>query len=212
VPPGITSDLKAARNIASQVAGGVAAAASGVQQGVESIARVPLAAVAAAPRQLGVITEAVREQFFTRNVPFGSIIYQEARKNDLPPELVAAVVQQESKFSPTARSGAGAIGLMQLIPKTGRWLGARDLTNPAQNIQAGAKYLRYLHDRFGGDAEKAIAAYNAGEGNVRRFNGIPPFRETRDYVARVKSFQQDYASRADRHTVDLAAAAAPMTP
>ena len=200
---GFTGDLKAAQNIAAQVAGGVAAAATGVQKGVESVAMAPLSTVAEAPKQLTVITESIKEQFFARNVPFGSIIYHEAKKNDLPPELVAAVVQQESKFKPTARSGAGAVGLMQLVPKTGRWLGARDLTNPVQNIQAGAKYLRYLHDRFDGNTEQAIAAYNAGEGNVRRFHGVPPFRETRDYVARVKSFQQAYASQVDSQTAEL---------
>lgn len=203
---GIAGDLKAAQNIAAQVAGGVAAAATGVQQGVESVAKAPLATVAEAPKQLTAITDSVKEQFFAKNIPFGSIIYHEAKKNDLPPELVAAVVQQESKFKPTARSGAGAVGLMQLVPKTGRWLGARDLTNPVQNIQAGAKYLRYLHDRFDGNTEKAIAAYNAGEGNVRRFNGVPPFRETRNYVARVKSFQHDYASQVESQTADLGSA------
>ena len=86
---------------------------------------------------------------------------------------------------------------MQLVPSTGRWLGADNLNDPAQNIQAGAKYLRYLTDRFAGDQQKAIAAYNAGEGNVRRFNGIPPFKETRNYVERVRTFQQDLGARAD---------------
>ena len=105
------------------------------------------------------------------------------------PELVAAVVQAESRFKPTARSGAGAIGLMQLVPRTGRWMGARDLTNPAQNIAAGAKYLKYLNERFDGNETKIIAAYNAGEGNVKRFGGVPPFRETRNYVTKVKNYR-----------------------
>ena len=76
--------------IASQVAGGVAAAATGVQEGVENATRAPLSTVAEAPRQIGIITEKVKEQFFAKNVPFGSIIYREAKKNDLPPELLAA--------------------------------------------------------------------------------------------------------------------------
>ncbi len=108
------------------------------------------------------ITDQVREDFFHKEVPFGSVIYKEARKNNLRPELVAAVVQAESRFKPTARSGIGAIGLMQLVPRTGRWMGARDLTNPAQNIAAGAKYLKYLNERFDGNETKVIAAYNAG--------------------------------------------------
>lgn len=207
---GITSDLKAAQNIASEVAGGVAAAAKGVTAGVEQAARVPLAAVAAAPaviaqapQQIAQAADDVKAQFFAKEVPFGSLIYHEAKKNNLRPELVAAIVQQESKFKPTARSNMGAQGLMQLVPKTGRWMGATNLMNPAQNIMAGAKYLRYLHDQFNGNETKVIAAYNAGEGNVRRFGGIPPFRETQKYVTNVRNFQQQYAARAQSQTAEL---------
>ena len=144
----------------------------------------------------------MREDFFHKEVPFGSVIYKEAKKNDLRPELVAAVVQAESRFKPTARSGAGAIGLMQLVPRTGRWMGARDLTNPAQNIAAGAKYLKYLNERFDGNETKVIAAYNAGEGNVKRFDGVPPFRETRSYVQKVRGFEQDFQNRVDSRLAD----------
>ena len=149
------------------------------------------------------VADAVKEHFFRTEVPFGSIIYSEAKKNDLPPELVAAVVNTESKFKPTARSQRGAVGLMQLVPRTGKWMGARNLADPTQNIQAGTKYLRYLSDRFDGDQQKIIAAYNAGEGNVRRFNGVPPFRETRNYVSRVRSFQDDLGDRIDGHAAEL---------
>ena len=168
--------------------------------------RIGAGKVADAPSQIVAAADQVREQFFQKQVPFGGIIYSEAKKNDLPPELVAAVVHTESKFVPTARSQRGAVGLMQLVPKTGRWLGANNLSDPAQNIQAGAKYLRYLTDRFGGDQQKAIAAYNAGEGNVRRFNGTPPFKETRNYVQRVNHFRQDLGSRVDDQTVVTGAA------
>jgi len=198
----IQGDLEAAKNLADQVAGGVQAVASGVQQAVST----PLKAATEAPKQVvGMLTDSVKEQFFKTKVPFGSIIYDEAKKNNVAPELVAAVAHTESKFKPTARSAAGAVGLMQLVPRTGRWLGARDLTNPAQNIQAGAKYLRYLSDRFGGDEQKMIAAYNAGEGNVRRFNGVPPFRETRNYVKRVRSFKQDLGDQLENHAASAAA-------
>jgi soluble lytic murein transglycosylase-like protein len=207
---GIAGDLDAARQIASTVAGGVKAVAGGVQaatSGVQQVAKGPIDAVAAAPTKLANAAESVKEQFFKTEVPFGSIIYNEAKKNDLRPELVAAVVHTESKFKPTARSQRGAVGLMQLVPRTGKWMGATNLADPAQNIMAGAKYLRYLTDRFGGDEQKAIAAYNAGEGNVRRFNGVPPFRETRNYVSRVRSFQDDLGGRIDNHaaTAQLAA-------
>lgn len=195
----IAGDLQTAQQIANQVAGGVTSAAQTVAgaaiQAPAKVAQQMAADAVQAPATVVHVADAVKQQFFQKEVPFGSIIYSEAKKNDLPPELVAAVVHTESKFIPTARSQAGAVGLMQLVPKTGRWLGARDLTNPAQNIQAGAKYLRYLTDRFNGDTNKAIAAYNAGEGNVRRFNGVPPFRETRQYVQRVASFQQDLGAR-----------------
>jgi soluble lytic murein transglycosylase-like protein len=191
----IVGDLVAATNIARQVAGGVEAATTS-----------PLSAIAKAPQKLAttavevakaprLITEAVKEQFFKKEVPFGSIIYQAAQKHDVPPELVAAVVQAESRFKPTARSPVGARGLMQLMPATGKWMGARDLNNPTQNIQAGTKYLKYLNERFDGNQEKVIAAYNAGEGNVKRFGGIPPFKETRSYVTKVKNYQRDYGDR-----------------
>ena len=201
---GITSDLKAAQNIATEVAGGVAQVAQGVTKGVQQAAQVPVkiaeaapAVIANAPEQIAQTAETAQAHFFAKEVPFGSIIYQEAKKNNLRPELVAAVIQQESKFHPTARSNMGAQGLMQLVPKTGRWMGASNLMNPAQNIQAGAKYLRYLHDQFNGNETKVIAAYNAGEGNVRRFGGIPPFRETQKYVTNVRNFQRDFADRVE---------------
>jgi len=189
----IANDLATAKQIADQVSGGVTGAVNDV---ATTVASAP-AQVAHAPQAIANVAEQVRQRFFQKEVPFGGIIYDEAKKNDLPPELVAAVVHTESKFVPTARSSRGAVGLMQLVPNTGRWLGASNLNDPAQNIQAGAKYLRYLTDRFSGDQQKAIAAYNAGEGNVRRFNGVPPFKETRNYIQRVRSFQHDLGARAD---------------
>ncbi len=200
----LAGDLRAARSIANEVAGGVEAAV----QGVENAASAPLAAISEAPKTLSLMSEKVREEFFHKEVPFGSIIYQEAKKNNVRPELVAAVVQAESRFKPTARSGAGAVGLMQLVPKTGRWMGARDLTNPAQNVAAGAKYLSYLSDRFDGNETKMIAAYNAGEGNVQRFNGVPPFQETRNYVAKVRGYESDFRNRVENRVADLGDAAA----
>ena len=82
-------------------------------------------------------------------------------------------------------------------------MGANNLTDPAQNVMAGAKYLKYLTDRFNGDTTRAIAAYNAGEGAVRRFGGIPPYRETRNYVQRVRSFQQDLGSQLQNNVAEM---------
>jgi hypothetical protein len=131
------------------------------------------------------INSEIRRGFFANAVPFGDIIHEKAMKYDVDPALVAAVVETESRFRANARSQVGARGLMQLMPRTGRWLGAGNLYDPAQNVDAGAKYLKYLQGRFDGNLKKTIAAYNGGEGNVQRYNGVPPFRETRSYVKKV---------------------------
>ena len=199
----LAGDIEEAQSIAKQVAGGVAGGVKAAVSGVESATSKPLELVAEAPKKLTIMSEQVRQDFFHKEVPFGSIIYKEAKKNNIRPELVAAVVEAESRFKPTARSGAGAIGLMQLVPRTGKWMGARDLTNPAQNVAAGAKYLKYLSERFDGNETKIIAAYNAGEGNVKRFGGVPPFKETRKYVAKVRNYEQEYKNRVENRIADI---------
>jgi len=201
----LTKDLKAAQSIAREVSG----------VAVETIAS-PLSS-APSPSKVGevmsrtasVVSESVREQFFSTEVPFGSLIYAEAKKNNLDPQLVAAVVETESRFKPTARSHAGAQGLMQLVPRTGRWMGAKNLMNPSENVKAGTKYLSYLTERFKGDETKIIAAYNAGEGNVRRFGGVPPFRETQNYVQKVLKSKESYEAQVAGHVVELAEASMP---
>ncbi|HEV7484234.1 MAG TPA: lytic transglycosylase domain-containing protein [Thermoanaerobaculia bacterium] len=161
------------------------------------------------------INVAIRKQFFANAVPFGDIIHAKAQKYDVDPALVAAVVETESRFRTNARSQVGARGLMQLMPKTGRWLGAGNLYNAEQNVDAGAKYLKYLNRRFDGNLTKTIAAYNAGEGNVRRYNGVPPFRETRSYVKRVmlryEKRKQELKKFDDQHGAGLAADDAVLT-
>lgn len=142
-----------------------------------------------APQQLTL--DILKEDFFRTEIPYGSIIYREALRNDLQPELVAAIVESESDFRPRLVSNKQAQGLMQIVPETGRLLGCDNPFNPSQNIAAGTKYLRYLIDRFG-DERMALAAYNAGEGNVERFGGIPPFEETTNYVQRVASRTRSY--------------------
>lgn len=118
-------------------------------------------------------------------VSYGKEIARVANLHGIDQALLAAVVKVESGFNPHARSAAGARGLMQLMPGTARRFGAVNVNNPMQNLAAGAKYLRYLLDEFNGNKRLAIAAYNAGEGTVHRFGRIPPYRETRNYVARV---------------------------
>lgn len=135
-----------------------------------------------------------REDYFRANVPYGDIIHREAQRNQLPPELVAAMVHTESDFRPGLISHKSAQGLMQIVPSTARILGVDDPFDPQKNIAAGTKYFRYLLDRFN-DERIALAAYNAGEGNVMRFGGVPPFAETQDYIAKVNRRAARYRSR-----------------
>jgi Transglycosylase SLT domain len=119
--------------------------------------------------------------------PFGELIYASARRHAVNPALVAAVVAAESAFQSAAISSKGARGLMQLMPATARrfGVGEGELFDPARNLEAGVVYLRWLLERYGSDLRLALAAYNAGEGTVDRFGGVPPYRETRGYVRRV---------------------------
>ncbi len=114
------------------------------------------------------------------------LVREAADRHRLDPALVRAVIETESNWNPKAYSHKGAGGLMQLIPTTAQRYGAYDVFNPQQNIDAGVKYLRTLLERYHGNLDLALAAYNAGEGAVERAHGIPAFRETRNYVQKVQ--------------------------
>ncbi|MDD5369949.1 MAG: lytic transglycosylase domain-containing protein [Anaerolineaceae bacterium] len=118
---------------------------------------------------------------------FADLVDQAARRYDLHPGLINAVIQAESSFNPNSISSAGAQGLMQLMPGTAHSLGVSNPLDPAQNIEGGARYLRQLIDQFG-DVKLAVAAYNSGPGAVQRYQGIPPYRETQVYVNRVMEY------------------------
>ena len=121
-----------------------------------------------------------------RETPYGEIIAALSEAHGVDPLLVRALIQVESNYRPGARSRRGAMGLMQLMPSTARTYNVRNPFDPRANIEAGVKHLKSLIDRFAG-IEKALAAYNAGEGAVQKFNGVPPYRETRNYVSRILS-------------------------
>jgi soluble lytic murein transglycosylase-like protein len=117
---------------------------------------------------------------------FDHIVVAHAQRHSLRPELVRAVIQVESGYNPMATSPKGAMGLMQLMPATARELGVRNPYDPEENIRGGTAYLRQLLDRYDGNEELALAAYNAGSGAVDRYGQrVPPYRETRDYVRKV---------------------------
>ena len=119
---------------------------------------------------------------------FDSIVQEHASRQALRPELVRAVIQVESGYNPRATSPKGAMGLMQLMPGTARDLGVRDPYDPEENIRGGTKYLRQLLDKYRGNEDLALAAYNAGPGAVDKHGEkVPPYRETRDYVRKVGS-------------------------
>ncbi len=105
-----------------------------------------------------------------------------AAEHSLPPQLIHSVIKVESNYDPAAVSPKGALGLMQLIPATARRFGVADVFDPAENIEGGAKYLRYLLNLYGGDYPLALAAYNAGEGAVAKYGTVPPYAETQNYL------------------------------
>ena len=110
------------------------------------------------------------------------IIYEAGEKEGIDPRFIHAVIWQESKYKVDARSHAGAQGLMQLMPATAKRFGCHDPNDPADNIAAGTKYLSWLLKRFAGNVELALAGYNAGEGSVDKYDGVPPYNETQNYV------------------------------
>jgi soluble lytic murein transglycosylase-like protein len=142
--------------------------------------------------------------------PIQALVHTISQTHGVDPHLVAAVMKVESNYDRWARSSKGALGLMQLIPATGRRFGVRDFFDPAQNIEGGVRYLRFLTDRFGAhNLDLLLAAYNAGENRVERAGGVPAIRETRDYVRKIRTIYRPPATPA---AAAVKAAPAPVEP
>jgi soluble lytic murein transglycosylase-like protein len=142
--------------------------------------------------------------------PYAAEITAAAQANGVDPALLAGLVKQESGFNPNAGSGAGARGLTQLMPGTAAGLGVTNLLDPVQSLNGGAKYLKQQLDAFGGDVTKALAAYNAGPGAVKRYGGVPPFAETQNYVRQVQAYAEGYRTAAPA-AAPAAAASSPTS-
>lgn len=165
---------------------------------------VPLARQGGTPwpgERLLAVTTWEEPRFGDGSLPLEKGILEVAARHGVDPALIAAVIRVESGFRPDAVSARGAQGLMQVMPDTAALLGFSDSADPHTNLEIGTRYLAILLDQFGGDAELALAAYNAGPGAVRRWGTVPPFRETRAFVRRVS------AAYADLTGLDLRAAA-----
>jgi soluble lytic murein transglycosylase-like protein len=163
------------------------------------------AALGAPPRRFGLFradsaVDGRRE--LLRRIPFGAILAAAGERNRVDSLLLAAMVESESQFAPHAVSPCGAVGLMQLLPSTGKDYGVKDLRDPYANVDAGSRYLRVLLNRFKQRPDLAIAAYNTGPEVIARYGCVPPFRETQEFVKRVLT---TYA----RHRQELARASAP---
>lgn len=125
-----------------------------------------------------------------------NLIKTNASKYGVDPKLVNAVIKNESNYNVKAVSKCGAVGLMQVMPATGKAMGYTNLEDPVQNVEAGTKYLAYLLDKFNNNTVLAVAAYNAGPGNVSKYGGTPPFKETQNYVRNVLSTYLDSHNKA----------------
>jgi len=142
----------------------------------------------------------VREvpSLWTVRTRYDTLIEQTARRHDVDPALVKAIVQAESAFDPDAVSRTGARGLMQVLPETASRFSIKNLSDPRQNVRAGVLYLKHLLDIFNGNVTKAVAAYNAGPNTVRRYRGVPPYRETQSYLVKVMGLREAYADQLRR--------------
>lgn len=177
--PAAAADAVAKLDFSSVLAG------SGVGQTIAAAAT-PTATVPATP------TTGAATTLGGEPTAFDGLITAAAQRYGVDPALLKGLIRAESDFDPNAGSPAGAGGLVQLMPSTAASLGVTDRFDPAQSIDGGARYLKQQLDAFGGDVTKALAAYNAGPGAVRRYDGVPPYAETQAYVQKVQQYAAEY--------------------
>jgi len=151
-----------------------------------------------------------RHSILARAAKYQSTINKYSARYGVDNRFVIAVMTNESCFKPRARSYKGAKGLMQLMPAAAKRFGVRDRYHPEQNIRGGIKYLAFLIRRFNGDLPRVIAGYHAGEGNVSKYGGVPPFRSTRSYVRKVSHVYRKLGGYQRRLTLNRASAVAPV--
>lgn len=146
-------------------------------------------------RKMGQLAAARTPEFFrSDSSAYDTLIWEKSREHNIDFALIKAIIHVESSFNPYAVSDRGARGLMQLLPETAKRHGISDVYDPAANIEAGIRYLKHLNTLFGNKNHLVLAAYNAGENAVRRYNGIPPYMETQLYVRKVLQMKRQYST------------------
>lgn len=191
VPPASKSSMRAARSAAAEVRSIMA------QRGEAGEIPPQSRNYRALPTRAGITAKQQVEP--TLGSPtVESAIQAAAQRHNVDPNLVRAVIQVESNFNPQAVSNKGALGLMQLMPKTAKSLKVNNAFDPQQNVDAGVRHLKTLLDNFGGDIELTLAAYNAGETAVQHHKGVPPYAETRDYVKKITALYSKQNSLSGR--------------
>jgi soluble lytic murein transglycosylase-like protein len=192
-PAGFAAALQAAQTpstAAGQTSLASSTATTGPYPGLEQSTGQPTAAspslsAASTPTTLDAAVVSPAESSGGTVSQYDSLIAQAAARNGVDPAVLHGLIQQESGFDPNATSGAGALGLTQLMPSTATSLGVTEPLNPAQSIEGGARYLGQMLRQFGGNTADALAAYNAGPGAVQQYGGVPPYTETQQYVTKV---------------------------
>jgi soluble lytic murein transglycosylase-like protein len=178
------------------------------------VAERKVAGAVVAPRPIASTPPVSSESAPTSQAPpsgaINEMVARIAERESLPPQLIHSVIKVESNYDRYAVSPKGALGLMQLIPATAQRFGVTDVFNPADNIQGGAKYLRYLLELYNGDYPRALAAYNAGEGAVAKYGGVPPYAETRNYLVQIsRQLEMSAAGQPQPKPVETAPAPKP---